>query len=187
MPIPLKYKPFKVYLIMSSDPGLLFGILLYTFHLQEARSRHASVVMDNKLWITGGNGDGDAYESTEFVLSNGKVEQGPDLPYKMFAHCMVKLMDGKVMLIGGYTKEKGWQKWQLPREDDRVLIYDPQKNTFKQSSKLNYRRFLHACAVFHSPKHGGRPIVMAAGGVADQSAEVLDYTRDSAKWEDSGK
>ena len=168
---------------MSRDPGLVFGILLYTFQLQVARSSHASVILDNKLWVTGGEGKDARYKSTEFVFSNGAVEYGPDLPYGMRGHCMVKLMDGRILLIGGNTDNT--EEWW--RVDDRVLIYDPPKKTFKQWSKLNKGRFFHACAVFHSPKHGGRPIVMAAGGVADQSAEVLDYTRDSAKWEDSGK
>ena len=153
--------------------------------LPEPRTDHAIVAMDNSLWITGGDDKqkyDHAYKTTEFLFSNGTVKQGPDLPYGLKRHCMVKLDDGKVMLISGEIEDNNFVR---PSDyQKKVLIYDPKQQSFKESPKMEYDRRHHTCAIFHSPRHGGRPIVMVAGGDHHQ-VEVLDYTKPDAKWEES--
>ena len=162
---------------------LLFPGVISFLKLQVARADHASVIMGNALWVTGGKGENGPLRSTEFVFSNGTVKQGPNLPNWMIGHCMVKLLDGTVLLMGGKTKEGS-------RGDDKGWQYYPKEKTYlyKKLAKRNRGRYYHACAMFHSPKLEDRPILMLAGGLhAGRSVEVLDYTkrRDGAKWEES--
>ena len=90
-------------------------------------------------------------------------------------HCMVTLDDGKVMILGGdhYTYKRVW-------------LFNPQTSTFTNGSDLLYERDYAGCTVFKSPLHDNRPIVLAAGGRNQATAEVLDYTKTNA-WEESKK
>ena len=90
-------------------------------------------------------------------------------------HCMVTLDDGKVMILG-----TEWYEHQK-----RVSIFDPQSNTFMNGSDLLYERQNAGCAVFFSPLHDNRPVVLSAGGAYHSTAEVLDYTKANASWEES--
>ena len=136
--------------------------------MNQARYLHASVVIDNSLWVTGGvyqAGNGlDTFKSTEFVHGNGTVTMGPDLPTPRYGHCIVTLQDGKVMIIGGY-----------PTYQD-VLVFDQSNNGFTSGPSLLEKRLSFACTLFYSPLHGNRPIVLAAGHSGSVTAEIYDYT-----------
>ena len=142
--------------------------------MNQARYLHASVVIDNSLWVTGGGyqaGNGlDTFKSTEFVHGNGTVTMGPDLPTPRYGHCIVTLQDGKVMVIGGD-----------PTYHD-VLVFDQSNNGFTSGPSLLEKRQFSACTLFYSPLHGNRPIVLAAGG--STTAEIYDYTITN-EWEKS--
>jgi hypothetical protein len=49
---------------------------------------------------------------------------------------------------------------------------------------MKYKRDNPACTLFHSALHNGRPVVLAAGGYGQATAEVYDYTN-SNQWETS--
>ena len=86
-------------------------------NMQSKRFHHASVVMKNALFITGGyDGNFNMLASTEYVYSNGTVQSGPDLPMARNGHCQVTLHDGKVMIMGARS----------PTSLDRnVIVMDP--------------------------------------------------------------
>ena len=68
------------------------------------RYRAAAVLVDSsRLWVTGGiNGYPNYLSSTEFVsLDPEKSGPGPDLPKALWCHCLVKIDDTHVMMIGG--------------------------------------------------------------------------------------
>ena len=47
-------------------------------------------------------------------------------------------------------------------------------------------RAYHACSIFRSPAHNGRPVAIAAGawdGTGSNTAEVLDYTITGSSWQ----
>ena len=48
--------------------------------------------------------------STEFIYKSGSVIQGPNLPLPRHGHCMVKLHDGKIMILGA-----GWRTPSLTK------------------------------------------------------------------------
>ena len=137
--------------------------------MNQARYLHASVVIDNSLWVTGGvyqAGNGlDTFKSTEFVRGDGTVTMGPDLPTARSGHCMVTLHDGKVMIIGGYPTSRD------------VLVFDQSNSEFTTGPSTLEKRSYIACTIFNSPLHGNRPIVLAAGGYdVSVRAEIFDYT-----------
>ena len=84
-------------------------------NLNAARYYHASINVKDGVWFTGGLGwrgttgwkfglSTNLFEpltSTEIVYSNGSVVRGPDMPYYKYRHCMVDLLDGRIMFIGG--------------------------------------------------------------------------------------
>ena len=91
------------------DPNTNGWSLLSSLHT--ARYWHASVELDGGLWVTGGSVGRNTLSSTEMVYGDGSVVHGPDLPSLRHGHCMVDLLDGRIMLIGGvptYISNEVW-------------------------------------------------------------------------------
>ena len=86
---------------------------------------------------------------------------------------MIKLPSGKLLLIGGHSSSSVGKK---------VLEFDPATNAYVKMPPLTKKRLNHACAVFQSPQHEGRYVVMTAGGYLEETAEILDYSQPNAKW-----
>ena len=117
--------------------------------------------------------------SSEYIYSNGTVAEGPTMPFGRQYHCSVTLHDGKVMLIGGLSK-------QMSMGNRNVMVFDPNSNSFHTQPSLLYGRYYHACTLFSSAKHGDRPVVLIVGGLPNQRiAQILDYTASNARWEQS--
>ena len=84
------------------------------------------------------------------------------------------------MLIGG---NKGWYTATVLKFNSSNLNNDPM-----QMQSMVHARHSHACTVFKSPLHDGRSIAIIAGGCcgsAENKAEVLDFTKDGASWQES--
>ena len=125
--------------------------------------------------MLGGNDNYYHLDTTEYIYANGTVVAGPNLPTTNHGHCSVTLHDGKIMIIGGYKF----------RQLNTVLIFSPKNNSFIQGPSLINRRYHLACALFFSPMHDNRPVVLSAGGSGLSTAEVLDYTTENAVWQES--
>ena len=148
--------------------------------MNRTRSSHAVVVTDGgRLWITGGwvNGDGDWLQSTEFLSADGSITPGPNLPTGRSQHCMVRLTDGRIMIIGGQTSNF--------RGEKKVTIYDLKSQSYTESVDTIFNRRQHACALFFSKMHNGRPVVAVIASMYGRSVELLDYTTPGAIWEQS--
>jgi len=139
------------------------------------RSSSASAVVNNALLIAGGKDDnGDRLQSSEYIHADGQVSAGPDLPSPRSGHCMVALPSGKVIIMGGW-----------PEENFRsVLSMDNEANSFNTSLPPLIHDRVAGCAVFKSPAHNLRPVVLAVGGTGQATAEVLDVTKQNSKWEE---
>ena len=140
-------------------------------NMKTARVLHTAVSLGDTLWVVGGQNTEYTVDlsSTEYVYMDGRVTQGPNLPYTAKEHCMTKLHDGRVMILGGYFSKK-------------VVIFDPKTNTFTNGPTLLYERYESSCTLFYSPMHGNRPVVLAVGGYFIGSSELLDYTQNDATW-----
>ena len=67
----------------------------------------------------------------------------------------------------------------------KVYFFDPSQNTYNSFvPSLKNNRIHSACTLFYSQKHGNRPVILAAGGLSENTAEVLDYTAGNT-WEQS--
>ena len=140
------------------------------------RSYSASVPVNNMLLVMGGY-NGSSLNTTEYISPDGDASQpGPDLPTPRDEHCAVKLSNGQVMLLGGYSDET----------KKSTIIFHPDKETFNQSlPSMTHERRRAGCAVFNSPMHENREVVLAVGGYQESTAEVLDYSQPNAKWNES--
>ena len=144
--------------------------------MNSKRSYVAAVEVNNKLFVAGGwNGD-EVLSSTEFISSEGMVTAGPDLPSPRSKHCMTKLPSGRIIIIGGYPSSSVGKS---------VIEFDPITNSFNDLPSLITERSYLACAVFKSPFHNERLVLLAAGGEREATAELLDYTQPNAKWTQS--
>ena len=146
-----------------------------------ARSDFASVPMNGALWVTGGSTRKGLQMAkseditTEFIYLNGTVLPGPNLPSPRDDHCMVTLHDNRVMILGS---ENG------TTDSKSVIIYEPDTENFSTAPSLQFDRNGAACALFYSPLHENRPVVLAVGGYNTDTAEIYDYTH-SNEWEKS--
>ena len=138
------------------------------------RYYHAASVIQDALFITGGNYPG----STEFIHANGTVTSGPNLPVARHGHCMVTLHDSKVIIIGASSQSPSSLR-------KSVLIFNPADKSYTTGPSVIYDRIYSACTLFHSDLHNGRPVVLTAGGIGQATAEVYDYTTNSNQWETS--
>ena len=73
-----------------------------------ARSYAASIILnETTLWIVGGEQGGGwiQHNSTEFITIDSKQQMtqayGPELPFGISKHCMVKFNSTSIYLIGG--------------------------------------------------------------------------------------
>ena len=138
------------------------------------RSQHAASVIQDALFISGGLEGSSLLASTEFIHADGSVTSGPNLPVARYGHCMVTLHDSKVIIIGGYPSSL----------NQNVLVFNQADNSYTTGPSMSYERRHSACTLFHSDLHNGRPVVLAAGGYGQATAEVYDYTN-SNQWQTS--
>ena len=144
--------------------------------LYTARYDHASVELNGGLWVTGGLDGRNRLSSTEMVHGDGSVVHGAAIPSKRYGHCMVDLLDGRIMLIGGYPTF------------NEVWFYYLSSGSFVRGPSLKQGRYGHACTVFRSPMYHKRYCVLVAGGwYLDElrTVEVLDFSTPSAVWTES--
>ena len=81
------------------------------------------------------------------------------------------------MVLGGGPSSKVWKS---------AIEFDPINGSFRSLPSLTSKRTsVFGCAVFNSSFHGGRPVVLAAGGKYQATAEILDFTQPGSTWSQS--
>ena len=151
----------------------MIGEFSYAINLIHDRHFSSSVILNKDvLWITGGNTPLSA-NSSEFVRLNGPTEMGPVLPLNLNGHCMTKINDTHVIIIGG-VNNKG-----------QSIIVDVTNFEMTLGPRLSCERSYHACESF---QHLGRIFVVVAGGFnwddlsSLKTTELLDITS-SDQWQ----
>ena len=122
----------------------------YQYLLTYPRVSAASVVINETiLFISGGTINGSLSNTTEFVTLDGST-LGPQMPIALENHCMVKLNDSMVAIIGGPT----------PYQNQ---LYFLDLNTMKWTAKpdLYSNIELFGCSIFYFQEN---PFIMVAGG-----------------------
>ncbi len=157
-----------------------------------ARGQAASVVLDGgqTLWITGGqpqwNSKKQFLKTTEYLSpASSKTEPGPDLKEEIKGHCLIKINDTSVLLIGGSTKamEKGKNGYYV----------DPKTGNTTKVRPINNGRYGHVCGQVASGS-GGKMIEVVVGGFmrlnnrhltkskSRQTTELLDVINNKKTW-----
>ena len=144
---------------------------------------------DTSLWIVGGdNHSHDTLNSTEFIkldLKDYPEEAqiiGPELPFSIYDHCMLKFDENSIYLIGGEQNDK---------ISNKTWIVDPRKNfQIIEGPPLNRKRKGHCCAKFENK--AGKILFVVAGGFDGatflDSVEILDPLSDQGwKYGKGGK
>ena len=141
-------------------------------NMSTKRYTSASVPVNGMLLVMGGYDGSKRLATTEYISPDGDASQpGPDLPKPRSTHCAVKLSNGQVMLLGGHPDTKS------------AIIFHPDTETFDQSlPSMIHDRSHFGCALFNSPLHDNREVVLAVGGRYQATAEVLDYTQPNQAW-----
>ena len=137
--------------------------------------------MNEYLWIVGGeNQDNVKLNTSEFVYLNKKSVEGPTLNLEfLFGHCMVKLNDSAIFIIGG--DNGNWRN-----EDFQSWIVDPTNGfKFTEGPKLNEVRYDSACGKY---KDSGKTKLIVAGGYRYgtgemNSVETLDPSSPNNVWQ----
>ena len=140
--------------------------------MQSPRKWSSSVVLDqDTLWITGGHDDSVYLSTTELIRLDGPSIPGPDLPEEFGRHCVTKINETHVILIGGHDK------------DGATLLVDIRDFSMVAGPSMSIHRYQHACGTF---QHEGKPMIIAVGGygqeipVAQKNSEILDL--DLGRW-----
>jgi hypothetical protein len=142
----------------------------------EERYYSASLTLNSShLWITGGynyNGNG-KLQTSEFVSFGQPSVKGPDLPYSVQRHCLVRVNSSTALLCGGYNDQYLNECHYMDLED----------HSWSQGPSMMTKRRSHSCGIFKSAAHQGRNMVIAAGGYNSaggynylDSVEFLDPT-----------
>ena len=122
-------------------------------------------------------------KTTEIIFPNGHVANGPvDLPETRAGHCLLE-NSGTVISIGGYdpTNHTSYTStvWMFDANNNFSLTVGP---------SMKHTRNHHACGIFQSSAHSGRPLVVAAGGrgteeITPCTSEFWDFTMPGSEWQ----
>ena len=167
-----------------------YGNVSNLFDLTEKRSSAASVkISARKIWIVGGTSDifdtSKASNSSEFIDSaEYSVSKGPDLPFTIHSHCMIKFSETEIYIIGGRQNGKISNKtWIVdPKNDFHItegidLVFSGlnvkiAKYLYKFAGPmLKYGRARHCGAKMDL---NGKSILVVAGGESSEDSKELD-------------
>ena len=124
------------------------------------------------LWVTGGYGGNVQWLSSSELIGPGGSSEGPELPIEVEEHCLVRLDESRVMMIGGFDNTNY-------ETSANTHIYDFDTETWSNGPALNQARKLLGCGTFTSAAHGGKTMVVVAGGYfLMDSVEFWDPTGD---------
>jgi hypothetical protein len=137
----------------------------------EDRAGSASLTLNSThLWVTGGWFNDVYLQTSEYVSIGQAAVKGPDLPYAVTEHCLVRVNSSTALLCGGLNNG-GYL--------NECHFMDLEDHSWSQGPSMMTKRKDHSCGIFKSAAHQGRNIVVAAGGYngADlDSVEFLDPT-----------
>ena len=132
----------------------------------------ASINIQDKLWIIGG---GDGYivptTTTEYLdlQNHDGFRSGPDLPIGLKLHCVTRLSDSSVMVIGGYTQTSGLYDSILKN----TFVFDFETDQWRTGPPNLYRRGSPGCATF---KIGNEYAVVTTGGYSPDTKSFHNST-----------
>ncbi len=134
--------------------------------MSKPRDSAASVMLTvngiEALWITGGLGVSQTVmDSTEYLSMTGWIE-GPDLPMPLYRHCMVKLDESTVILIGGSTLDV--------TAITHTHVYYNGSESWTNGPPLLFGKDWHVCGLVKDQSWS--IVIVTGGGETDFAADV---------------
>ena len=148
-----------------------------SIEMGEARTYAASINFnETTLWIVGGEQGWTQHSSTEFITIDSKQQMtqsyGPELPFGISRHCMVKFNSTTIYLIGGTVG--------FGQVSKKVWIIDPTQNfTMTEGPSLGEDDYPcdHCLGIFTScrkMKFNGTDVIVVVKGFAHlHTVEIL--------------
>lgn len=138
-----------------------------------ARAKASSVILTEKIWISGGKSKakGENMKSSVTIDINGQITQGPSLEEPLCGHAKIPFQS-RIMVIGGWDGKNAALK--------TTWIYNMDPFYEGEGPALNVARRYHGCCSVP-----GRNIIIVAGGnssKACKSVEILDYGKQRSSW-----
>ena len=130
--------------------------------MQEPRGKASSIVIQDEIWITGGESNGLERKSSEFIKDNSR--KGKDLPETLFDHVIIKLNEETSMLIGGHGKNE---------ISEKTYYYFHANRSWTPGPPLKTGRNRHAAGLIKDKKTLEEHIVVIGGSGAEDNVEIL--------------
>ena len=113
----------------------------------------------NTLWIVGGRNKHNDLKSTEFLFLDQPPIRGPDLPFNVSCHCLVRYDSNSIYLIGGFQNGK---------RSEQVWIINPLEDfSIREAPSMKAARTLHSCGKMEI---NGKVALIVAGGYNGSSS-----------------
>ena len=118
--------------------------------LLESRGYSKSVVLnDEKIWIIGGR----QKNTTEFVFPDQSPIKGPDMPFTLSSHEVIKVDEKRIFILGGYQNGK---------PSNKTWIVDPTNNfDVEEGPLMNTHRLQFSGSTLNI---GAKKYILVAGG-----------------------
>ena len=124
------------------------------------------------------------HNTSEFIKVGQPPVKGPDLPFAIKNHCMVKINHSAIYIIGGHlTVPINDTVWKIQLSKQSWIINPTNNFQMREGPSLNELRSGFSCGNF---KIGGISVIIVAGGFVNgkwlDSVEILDASL-SLKWQ----
>ena len=130
----------------------------------------------NCIYSIGGDDGLSDLNSTEFISLKYGAEKGPTLPFVISFHCLIKVNDSQIFIVGG--KQNGTTSkntWKITFSGEKILKVE-------KGPTLNVERRLMACGKMRDLQ-GNWKLVVAGGkdayGASLNSTEILNSPLDA--------
>ena len=156
----------------SKDECFILGYDTVQAKMSIERSFAASLVVNNSLWILGGQSEGIRINSTEFITLDSDPVKGPDMPEALIYHCVLKVNDTTVFLSGGYTTSR------------KTYFYNMGDAVWSEGPDMKIPRYGHGCGLVKDRTTSTLFIVVAGGynsGYLD-TTELLPLNHGELNW-----
>ena len=137
----------------------------------------------------------------ELISINGHIEHGPELPFTIYEHSMVKVTDNAVYMIGGCGQMKpeipngrfGGTTWKINPTDNFKIIEGPSLSSRRNilwpkpacgQMKISGRTFLVAYGHWNWPEFSNS---FKMDSVDGNSLKLLDISLPDQNWIDGMK
>ena len=127
-----------------------------------------NLVIDGKLWISGGMSSSSRSASTELVDLQSTSIESTNMPFDDNGHCSIQLDNNRIMTTGGSS---GADKYSMRSE---THILDTRTGTWTVGPRLNSARYDHACG---KVKIGDKWFIFVTGGLVDGYTMVSQRIR----------